>query len=128
MDFQILHLIKTLHIQLVYKFKSSKFMTTINEIMTKTVLTAKTDTPFEDVVNAMMNSKINHLPITNPDGSLRGIISASDVLQAIHELDKFAINYNGYSLEKRLDIKNEMSSDFISINFRLIYILGWICF
>ena len=84
--------------------------------MTKTVLTAKKDTPFEDVVNVMMNSKINHLPITNKDGSLRGIISATDVLQAIHELDKFAINFNGYSLEKRLDVKDEMSSDFLSIS------------
>ena len=91
-------------------------MTTVNEIMTKTVLTAKRDTPFEDVVNVMMKSKINHLPITNLDGSLRGIISATDVLQAIHELDQFAINFNGFSLEKRLDVKEEMTSDFLSIS------------
>jgi CBS domain-containing protein len=91
-------------------------MTKVSEIMTKTVLTAKIDTPFEDIVNAMMQSKINHLPITNSDGSLRGIISASDVLEALHEMDQFAIYYKGFSLEKRLDVKDEMSSDLLSVS------------
>lgn len=91
-------------------------MTTVNDIMTKTVLTAKMNTPFEDIVNALMRSKINHLPITNSDGTLRGIISASDILEAMHEMDQFNIYYNGYSLEKRLDVKEEMSSNFFSIS------------
>ena len=91
-------------------------MTTVNDIMTKTVLTAKMNTPFEDIVNALMRSKINHLPITNSDGTLRGIISASDILKAMHEMDQFNIYYNGYSLEKRLDVKEEMSSNFFSIS------------
>lgn len=84
--------------------------------MTKTVLTAKKTTPFEDVVNVMVRSNINHLPITNSDGSVRGIISASDILQAMHEMDQFAINCHGYSLEKRLEVKDEMSSNFHSIS------------
>lgn len=91
-------------------------MPKVKDYMTKCVLTARTNTPFNEVVNALMNSKINHLPITNSDGSLRGIISSSDVLKAIHEMDQFAMYYNGFSLEKRLDVKDEMSSDIFSIS------------
>lgn len=91
-------------------------MSTANDIMTKNVLTAKVSTPFNDVVKVFTNSKIKHLPITNANGALRAIISSSDVLKAIHELDQFAINYNGFSLEKRLDVKDEMSSDVFSVS------------
>jgi len=90
-------------------------MSIVKDIMTKKVLTAKTDTPFNEVVNVFTNSKINHLPITNSDGRLRAIISTTDVLAAIHEMDQFAINYNGFSLEKRLSVRDEMSSDVVSI-------------
>jgi len=90
-------------------------MPTVYEIMTRNVLTAKTDTPFNDVVKVFTRSKINHLPITSSNGILRAIISSTDVLKAIHELDQFAINYNGYSLERRINVKDEMSSDVIAI-------------
>ena len=90
-------------------------MSIVKDIMTTNVLTAKTDTPFNEVVKVFTNSKINHLPITNSDGTLRAIISSTDVLAAIHEMDQFALNYNGYSLEKRLSVRDEMSSDVISI-------------
>lgn len=86
-------------------------MTTVKDIMTKTVLTAHIDTPFYEVVQTLMKSNISHLPITNTDGSIRGILSASDVLEALHELDQFAINYKGFSLEKQLSVRDEMSSD-----------------
>ena len=90
-------------------------MSIVKDIMTTNVLTAKTDTPFSEVVKVFTNSNINHLPITNSDGILRAIISTTDVLAAIHEMDQFALNYNGFSLEKRLNVRDEMSSDVISI-------------
>jgi len=90
-------------------------MPTAKDIMTQNVLTAKTSTPFNDVVNVFTKSNINHLPILNSEGGLRAIISSTDVLKAIHEMDQFAINYNGYSIEKRIDVRDEMSSDVISI-------------
>jgi len=85
------------------------------DIMTKNVLIAKADTSFNDVVKVFTDSKIRHLPITNSNGILRAIISSSDVLKAIHEMDQFAINYNGFSLEKRLEVDEEMSSDVVSV-------------
>jgi len=91
-------------------------MLTAKEIMTRNVLTAKTDTPFNDVVKVFTGSKINHLPIINTNGAIRAIISSTDVLKAIHEMDQFAMNYNGFSIEKRIDVRDEMSSDVISIS------------
>ncbi len=91
-------------------------MPTAKDIMTQNVLTAKTDTPFNDIVNVFTKSNINHLPILNSNGGLRAIISSTDVLKAIHEMDQFAINYNGYSIEKRIAVRDEMSSDVVSIS------------
>ncbi len=91
-------------------------MSIVKEIMSKNVLTAKTDTPFSEVVNTFTKSNINHLPILNSNGAIRAIISSTDVLKAIHEMDQFAINYNGFSIERRLDVREEMTSDVISIS------------
>ena len=91
-------------------------MSKIKEFMNEKVLTARSSTPFNDIVQTFTHSKIRHLPITNSDGSLRGIISASDVLDAIHEMDKFALNFQGYSLENKLTVREEMSTDAITIS------------
>jgi CBS domain-containing protein len=90
-------------------------MSTIEEIMSKNVLVSKKDTPLTEIISAFLKSKIHHMPIVNSKGGLRAIISANDVLEAIHEMDQFAINYNGYSLENRIETKDEMTSDVISI-------------
>ncbi len=90
-------------------------MSTIEEIMSKNVLVSKKDTPLNEIINAFLKSKIHHMPIVNSKGALRAIISANDVLEAIHEMDQFAINYNGYSLESRIETKDEMTSAVISI-------------
>ena len=90
-------------------------MSTIKDIMSTNVLVSSKDTPFNEIVQTFSKSKIHHMPIVNSKGGLRGIISANDVLEAIHEMDQFAINYNGFSLERRIETKDEMTSDVISI-------------
>ena len=90
-------------------------MSTIEDIMSKNVLVSKKDTPLNEIINTFLKSKIHHMPIVNSNGGLRAIISANDVLEAIHEMDQFAINYNGFSLEKRIETKDEMTSEVISI-------------
>ena len=90
-------------------------MSTIEDIMSKNILVSKKDTPLNEIINTFLKSKIHHMPIVNSNGGLRAIISANDVLEAIHEMDQFAINYNGFSLEKRIETKDEMTSEVISI-------------
>jgi len=90
-------------------------MPTAKDLMSTNVLTAKTSTSFSDVVKVFTSSKINHLPITNTDGTLRALISSTDVLKAMHEIDQFARYTNGFSIENKLAVRDEMSSDVISI-------------
>ncbi|MFT4533491.1 MAG: CBS domain-containing protein [Saprospiraceae bacterium] len=87
----------------------------VEDIMSKNVLVAKKDTPLNEIINAFLKSKIHHMPIVNSKGGLRAIISANDVFEAIHEMDQFAANYNCYSLESRIETKDEMTSSVISI-------------
>jgi CBS domain-containing protein len=54
-------------------------LTTVEEIMSKNLVTVATDKTVEDAVNLMIEHKIKKLPVVDDD-KLIGIITASDIL------------------------------------------------
>ena len=81
--------------KIVLKDKSSK-ETFVDEIMESTVFTVKLSDNLEDCMELMSTKRIRHLPVLE-DGIVVGIISISDVVKAIIELQKDTINHlNSY--------------------------------
>ena len=81
--------------KIVLKDKSSK-ETLVDEIMESTVFTVKLSDNLENCMELMSTKRIRHLPVLE-DNIVVGIISISDVVKAIIELQKDTINYlNSY--------------------------------
>jgi CBS domain-containing protein len=81
--------------KIVLKDKSSK-ETFVDEIMESTVFTVKLSDNLENCMELMSTKRIRHLPVLE-DGIVVGIISISDVVKAIIELQKDTINHlNSY--------------------------------
>ncbi|WP_125722690.1 CBS domain-containing protein [Flavobacterium ustbae] len=81
--------------KIVLKDKSSK-ETFVHEIMESNVFTVKLSNNIEDCMELMSEKRIRHLPVME-DGIVIGIISISDVVKAIIEIQKDTINHlNSY--------------------------------
>ncbi|WP_417942560.1 CBS domain-containing protein [Flavobacterium sp. RS13.1] len=81
--------------KIVLKDKSSK-ETLVDEIMESTVFTVKLSDNLENCMELMSTKRIRHLPVLE-DEIVVGIISISDVVKAIIELQKDTINHlNSY--------------------------------
>ncbi|PBJ11685.1 CBS domain-containing protein [Flavobacterium sp. ACN6] len=81
--------------KIVLKDKSSK-ETFVHEIMESNVFTVKLSDNLEDCMELMSEKRIRHLPVLE-DGTVVGIISISDVVKAIIEIQKDTINHlNSY--------------------------------
>ena len=90
-------------------------MAKVKDIMTENVLTARVSTPFAQLVNVFVNMGIHHLPIINSDGSLRAIFSSTDALEAIHEMEELTKELENFSLMKRVNVHDEMTSEVLSV-------------
>lgn len=81
--------------KIVLKDKSSK-ETFVHEIMESNVFSVKLSDNLEDCMELMSEKRIRHLPVLE-DGIVVGIISISDVVKAIIEIQKDTINHlNSY--------------------------------
>ena len=81
--------------KIVLKDKSSK-ETFVHEIMESNVFTVKLSDNLEDCMELMSEKRIRHLPVLE-DGNVVGVISISDVVKAIIEIQKDTINHlNSY--------------------------------
>mgnify|MGYP003575784492 FL=1 len=81
--------------KIVLKDKSSK-ETFVHEIMESNVFTVKLSDNLEDCMELMSEKRIRHLPVLE-NGVVVGIISISDVVKAIIEIQKDTINHlNSY--------------------------------
>ncbi|MRX39741.1 CBS domain-containing protein [Flavobacterium sp. LC2016-23] len=81
--------------KIVLKDKSSK-ETFVHEIMESTVFSVKLSNNIEDCMELMSTKRIRHLPVLE-NGIVVGIISISDVVKAIIEIQKDTINHlNSY--------------------------------
>ncbi|MBS7252666.1 CBS domain-containing protein [Flavobacterium branchiicola] len=81
--------------KIVLKDKSSK-ETFVHEIMESNVFSITLSNNIEDCMELMSTKRIRHLPVLE-DGIVVGIISISDVVKAIIEVQKDTINHlNSY--------------------------------
>jgi CBS domain-containing protein len=81
--------------KIVLKDKSSK-ETYVHEIMESNVFSVDLSNNIEDCMELMSTKRIRHLPVLE-DGVVVGIISISDVVKAIIEIQKDTINHlNSY--------------------------------
>jgi CBS domain-containing protein len=81
--------------KIVLKDKSSK-ETLVEEIMESTVFTIGLADNLEACMELMSSKRIRHLPVLD-DGQVTGVISISDVVKAIMDIQKDTINYlNSY--------------------------------
>ncbi|QSB26742.1 CBS domain-containing protein [Flavobacterium sp. CLA17] len=81
--------------KIVLKDKSSK-ETFVHEIMESTVFSVKLSNNIEDCMELMSTKRIRHLPVLE-NGIVVGIISISDVVKAIIEIQKDTIHHlNSY--------------------------------
>ncbi|AOT71699.1 CBS domain-containing protein [Geosporobacter ferrireducens] len=55
----------------------------VKDVMTKKVLTIHEDTELEDIVDKIVEKKINRLPVIDSEGKLVGIVTRSDILRHI---------------------------------------------
>lgn len=57
----------------------------VGRVMTREVVTARADQPLVDAVRAMVQSRVNRLPVVDDLGRPVGILTRDDVLRAIAE-------------------------------------------
>jgi len=58
------------------------YATSINEVMTKNVITGVRQDDFRAVANTMTEKRIRHLPVVDEEGTLIGIVSIGDIVKA----------------------------------------------
>jgi CBS domain-containing protein len=81
--------------KIVLKDKSSK-ETFVHEIMESNVFSVSLSNNIEDLMELMSTKRIRHLPVLE-EGTVVGVISISDVVKAIIEIQKDTINHlNSY--------------------------------
>jgi CBS domain-containing protein len=65
------------------KDTKSYLKTKVEDIMIKDVKTVKEDSPLLDVVNTMINNKINRVPVVDNKKKLVGIITRADIIKSL---------------------------------------------
>ena len=89
-------------------------MAVTREIMTNRVLTANINAPFEKLVQVFVDLDLHHIPVTSDDGDLKGMVSSTDALQAMHDME-YVLRRKGVSAETNIDLKEYVSKELISI-------------
>jgi len=56
---------------------------TVGDISSSKVITAKTDTPVDELATTMSEKKVHTLPILDQDGNMMGVIGKSDIIRTI---------------------------------------------
>jgi len=60
--------------------------TAVDTVMTRNPVTVSPATPIGDAVTLMMSHRINCLPVVEDGGRVRGIVTTTDLLRALHEV------------------------------------------
>ncbi len=61
--------------------------TTVGEIMRRKIFTAKEDDRLDDVARLMKRRRINRIPIVDEENKLIGIVTRSDIVQGISQME-----------------------------------------
>ncbi|SHJ61709.1 CBS domain-containing protein [Paramaledivibacter caminithermalis] len=56
----------------------------VKDVMVKDVITVKEDTEVQEIVNILLDKKINRVPVVNEEDKLVGIITRSNILRHIY--------------------------------------------
>lgn len=59
--------------------------TTVREIMSGSIITGRADWTLMECSKLMQEHKIHHLPVTDENGTLIGLISATDIFMSVEE-------------------------------------------
>lgn len=62
-------------------------MVKAKDIMKKSVITVKRDTPIHEAIKTLVDNNITGLPVVNDDMTLVGIISEKDILRILAHMD-----------------------------------------
>lgn len=57
--------------------------TLVEDVMTRAVIAVGQSTPFKEIVAALARNRIRALPVTDQDGAVVGVVSASDLLSRV---------------------------------------------
>ncbi len=63
--------------------------TTVGEVMRRKIFTAKEEESLNEVARLMKRRRINRVPIVDDDKKLVGIVTRSDIVQGISQLEEF---------------------------------------
>ncbi|MFN8172316.1 MAG: CBS domain-containing protein [Candidatus Nanopelagicales bacterium] len=58
------------------------FARSVASIMTTTVYSAPPDAHVDELMHLMTDKRVRHIPVTDPDGALLGIVSIGDVVKS----------------------------------------------
>lgn len=92
---------------------------TAEDIMNRSVVTAKPDQTLEDLADLFATKRVNPIPVTDSDGSLLGIVSRSDLIKLFSKknIEQVVENEN---LHRPIDSRVETVYD--SFNSRFAYV------
>ncbi len=57
----------------------------VSDIMSRSLVTIGIDEPFEEVIKNFVDAKVHALIVVGPGGEFMGVISHTDVINALHE-------------------------------------------
>lgn len=61
----------------------------VSEVMRTDPVTVSPDTPLSTAIAEMLNRRINCLPVINADGQVVGILTSTDLLKTLHQLQEW---------------------------------------
>lgn len=76
----------------------------VDELMHTDVRTIAPDASIAELVQSLADGRVSGLPVVNPDGTVIGVISATDVLQADAEQDEVKARRERFGLLTVRDI------------------------
>ena len=59
---------------------------TVSEVMTRGGITVTPESPITDAIDLVVFHRINCLPVVDANGALRGLLTTTDLLGALHEI------------------------------------------
>jgi CBS domain-containing protein len=66
----------------VYEQREPTYTLTVQEVMTRHVVTVEEDTPVADAGQRLLHHQIGCLPVVSSDGTLNGIVTVRDLIRA----------------------------------------------
>lgn len=96
---------------------------TVGEVMTEQVLTVAPDASLSEAARIMVNRRVKRLPVVGPDGSLIGVISRADIVNAFTKPDDVIEDEIREDIVRRLLFLDPEAVD-VSVNQGIVTLSG----